>query len=162
LNSLARGFEIVLSYLFVFSVALNFVNAIARYLLGFTIEGSDDVAVYIMVAVVFLGFFVVTWRGQHLRMDVIAEKLPRRLQVVLGWIELLLLLALSAFVAFQSFSYASLMFELGGRSDTAHIPTWIAHATVPIGFGLAVIVTLWRILTRSVAQEAIPPKGRPS
>jgi TRAP-type C4-dicarboxylate transport system permease small subunit len=153
---LARAFELVLSYLFVISVVLNFTNALTRYLLGITLNGSDEVSVFILCIMVFAGLFVVTWRRQHLRMDVLLMRFPVPVQIGLGWIELLLTLVLSGFMAWQSYLYAARIFSLGSTSDIAHIPMWIVHAAVPLGFGITVLVCLWRIVSRDVQPAEHP------
>ena len=72
--------ERVLAFAFVFAVGLNFVNVIDRYLLGHSMMGADEVQIYIMVYMTFLGAVVVTSRKAHLRMDVLVQYFPRWFQ----------------------------------------------------------------------------------
>ena len=58
---------------FILAVMLNFTNVVGRYLFGLSLLGSDEVQVFIMVAMTFLGAAVVTRRNQHLRMDVLVQ-----------------------------------------------------------------------------------------
>ena len=145
----ARALELALAIVFLFTVGLNFANVVGRYVVGRSILWADEVQVFIMIAMTFLGAAVVAWRRQHLRMDVLARMLPRRLQKLLKLVELALMLALCGFVLVQSQDYASRMFQIGRTSDSAGIPMWIPHGSVAVGFGLMVLVCLAHIWTAS-------------
>jgi TRAP-type C4-dicarboxylate transport system permease small subunit len=116
---------------------------IGRYLLGLSLLGSDEVQVFIMVAMTFLGAAVVTRRNLHLRMDVLVRFFPRPVQIALRVAEQLLLVTLAGFVVMQSYNYAYRMFQIGRTSDMAGVPMWIPHGTVTLGFALVLIVAVW-------------------
>jgi len=139
-----RFLERVLSLAFVFAVALNFANVVGRYVLGYSILGADEVQIYIMVFMAFLGAAVVYWRRAHLRMDVLVQYFPAWLRTALRAAELALIVLLAGFVLVQSGSYAWQMFELDRKSDNAGIPMWIPHGAVALGFGLIALIALWR------------------
>jgi TRAP-type C4-dicarboxylate transport system permease small subunit len=104
------------------------------------------VQVFIMVGMTFLGAAVVTRRNQHLRMDVLVGFMPASIRVLLRIVEQLLLATLAAFVLTQSFFYARQMFRIGRSSDMAGVPMWIPHGVVALGFGLILIIALWRVI----------------
>jgi TRAP-type C4-dicarboxylate transport system permease small subunit len=142
----ARIIELGLALAFIVAVLLNFTNVVGRYLFGLSLLGSDEVQVFIMVAMTFLGAAVVTRRNMHLRMDVLLQLLPAGMRAVLRVAEQLLLIALAAFVLMQSYDYAQRMFRIGRVSDMAGVPMWIPHGTVLLGFGLILIVAIWGIV----------------
>ena len=144
LEGLTRAIETVLALAFVFAVGLNFANVIGRYVLGTSIIGADDVQIYIMVGMAFLGAAVVSWRRQHLRMDVLVQFYPVWLQGALRAVEFALVALLSVFVLVHSADYAWQMFALDRRSDNAGIPMWIPHGAVAAGFGLIALIALWQ------------------
>lgn len=143
-ETLMTAIRWLLAVAFAFAVALNFANVIGRYVLGQSMMGADEVQIYIMVAMAFLGAAVVSWRGEHLRMDVIAMALPRPVRTILRAAEMLLVIVLAGFVTTQSVRYAAEMFIFDRVSDNASIPMWIPHGLVAIGFGLIALVALWR------------------
>jgi TRAP-type C4-dicarboxylate transport system permease small subunit len=145
-DRVARALELGLALAFILAVLLNFGNVVGRYLFGISLLGSDEVQVFIMVGMTFLGAAVVTRRSQHLRMDVLVRFMPAPLQLALRIAEQLLLVALAGFVVSQSYFYASQMFRIGRTSDMAGVPMWIPHGIVALGFGLILIVTAWRIV----------------
>ena len=61
-DRIARIIEVALALAFIFAVLLNFANVVGRYLLGLSLLGADEVQIFIMVAMTFLGAAVVTRR----------------------------------------------------------------------------------------------------
>ena len=159
LNWLMWWFEYVLAYAFIAAVALNFVNVVGRYGFGFTILSADELQIFIMIFMTFLGAAVVAWANQHLRMDVLVNALPHSLRRLLRVVELVVIIALCAFVAWNSTYYADQMFNIGRVSDMARVPMWIPHGTVAVGFGLMALITFLQ-LVEAVTGRA-PVDGKP-
>ena len=139
-----RAIEQALALAFVAAVCLNFANVIGRYAFGRSILVADEIQIYIMVCMAFLGAAVVSWRNMHLRMDALVQFFPGRARTSLQAIELALVALLAGFVLVQSTNYAWQMFVLERRSDNAGIPMWIPHGIVGAGFGLIMLIALWR------------------
>lgn len=163
LDRLARVIELALALAFIFAVALNFGNVVGRYVFGVSLLGSDEVQIFIMVGMTFLGAAVVTRRNLHLRMDVMVRFLPAPAQYLLRIVEQLLLMALAGFVLTQSYLYARRMMMIGRTSDMAGIPMWIPHGTVALGFGLILIIAAWRVIhmARRKPEPAIRDEAGP-
>jgi len=162
-DRIARAIELALAIAFIFAVLLNFTNVVGRYLFGISLLGSDEVQVFIVVCVTFLGAAVVTRRNQHLRMDVLLQFMPEPLRIALRAAEQLLLIAIASFVLTQSFYYARQMLRIGRTSDMAGVPMWIPHGAVAAGFALILIVTVWRLIgmarrsPQTTSEEQIVP-----
>lgn len=156
--------ENILAVALILAVFLNFANVVGRYLFATTIRGGDEVEIYILIWTAFLGAVVVSWRRQHLRMDVLIRACPRRLRRIAAVAELVVTLAVSVFVASQSVAYVMLIFRIDARSDIAGIPTWIAHVAVTVGFVLMAAIAalrgsalLFGVGGEADAQDAAPP-----
>jgi TRAP-type C4-dicarboxylate transport system permease small subunit len=139
-----RLIEVVLALGFLLAVCLNFLNVIGRYLVGYTPSGTDEIQIYIMVWMAFVGAAIITWRDVHLRMDVLFQRFPARLRAIVRGFELAVFLTIANFVTLQSFYYVMRMFRLGQVSDLAEIPIWIPHAAVVVGFALMAVIVLRR------------------
>jgi TRAP-type C4-dicarboxylate transport system permease small subunit len=144
MERLMKAIERVLALAFIAAVCLNFANVIGRYGFGRSIAGADEIQIYIMVCMTFLGAAVVSWRRQHLRMDALVRFFPGNLRGVLRATEVALVAALAALVLVQSFRYTVQMALLGWTSDLAGIPTWIPHGAVALGFALILVVSFTR------------------
>jgi TRAP-type C4-dicarboxylate transport system permease small subunit len=144
-DRIARIIEVTLALAFIFAVLLNFANVLGRYLFGISLLGADEVQIFIMVGMTFLGAAVVTRRNLHLRMDVLVQYLPVPVRLALRVVEQVLLAAIAFFVLTQSYFYARQIFRIGRTSDMAGVPMWIPHGTVALGFGLILVVALWNL-----------------
>ena len=161
-DRVTRFIEIVLALAFILAVLLNFTNVIGRYLFGFALLGSDELQVFVMVAMTFLGAAVVTRRNEHLRMDVLVQFMPEPLRFALRIAEQILLVILAGFVLSQSWFYAGQMLRIGRTSDMAGVPMWIPHGFVALGFALILVIAGWRIFTtmmRRETQHSAPADG---
>ena len=127
-------------------MAINFVNVVSRYVFGTTFISADEVQIYIMVYIAFLGAAVATWRRVHLRMDVLAQRLPTGAQRTLAGAELALVLALAALVLYVSSQYVAQMASIDARSQNAGIPMWIPHSAIVIGFGLIAALSVLQVV----------------
>jgi TRAP-type C4-dicarboxylate transport system permease small subunit len=143
-DRVARVIELTLALAFILAILLNFSNVVGRYLFGVSLLGSDEVQVFIMVGMTFLGAAIVTRRNQHLRMDVLLQFMPAPVRAVLRLAEQLLLATLACFVLTQSYFYARQIFRIGRTSDMTGIPMWIPHGMVVLGFGLILVIAVWR------------------
>ena len=145
---LAFWIERILAIAFMAAVALSFVNVVGRYLLGVTVTWADEVQIYIMIWMAFLGAVVVSWRRMHLRMDLLFKMLPARLRQFVSLLELASMIVLAGVVLFLSGQYTYNMFTLNRLSDVAQLPMWIPHSGVALGFGLILLIALlhlWQV-----------------
>jgi len=163
LDRLTRIIELALAFAFIVAVLLNFTNVVGRYMFGLSLLGSDEVQVFIVVAMTFLGAVVVTRRNEHLRMDVLVQFMPEAAHLLLRIAEQLLLILLAGFVLSQSYFYAGQMLRIGRASDMAGVPMWIPHGSVALGFALVLLIACWRlatVITRREAEHAAPADGK--
>ena len=153
----------MLALAFIFAVLLNFTNVVGRYLFGISMLGADEVQIFIMVGMTFLGAVVVTRRNQHLRMDVLVRFMPAPVQYAAADRRAAAADAvLAGFVLTQSYFYARQMLRIGRTSDMAGVPMWIPHGAVALGFGLILIIALWRAVigTRRDERRSRPRTAR--
>jgi TRAP-type C4-dicarboxylate transport system permease small subunit len=143
-----RAIEVLLALALIGAVVLNFVNVVGRYGFGTGFYAADELQTYIMVYIAFLGAAVASWRGLHLRMDVLAQRLPTGMKRILSGAELVLVVILGGLVTWVAWQYVGQMYSLGARSQTAQIPMWIPHTALMLGFGLMVLLTVLRALGR--------------
>jgi TRAP-type C4-dicarboxylate transport system permease small subunit len=146
LDRLTWWIERALAYAFITAVALNFINVVGRYGFGSTILSADELQIFIMVFMAFLGAAVVAWRGQHLRMDVLVNALPASMRRVVRIAELVVIIILAGFVLWNSTYYAKQMYIFGRVSDMGRVPMWIPHSAVAAGFGLIALVACLRLV----------------
>jgi TRAP-type transport system small permease protein len=158
-DAIASGVERVLALALIAGIVLNFANVVGRYLAGFALTGVDEIEIYILIWIAFLGAALVTWRGQHLRMDVLLGGAPLAVRNGIALLEGIVLIAVASFVTVESARYVERIYALGAMSDIARVPTWIPHSAVCVGFGaiaLIVVVRTWQRLMRPHAPPGLP------
>ena len=157
IERLARLLTLALALAFVGAVALNFVNVVGRYVFATAILGADEVQVFIMVWMTFAGAAIVTWRNQHLRMDVLFDLLPARARRWIRLVEVVLMAVIAGFVVVQSVRFAALMVSVDRRSEAANLPMVIPHSAVVLGFTLMALLALVRLarLARGTEEKSI-------
>ena len=148
MDRLVGAVETVLALILIAAVLLNCLNIAGRYFFHYSITGSDEIEIFGMIAISFVGLMVVSWRDRHLRMDVLARSAPPWLQRVLAGIERLLILAVALLLLVVSFEYVDRMYQLNIISETTGIPMWIPHISVTLGFVLTVLVIVVQIIAR--------------
>ena len=141
-----RGLAALLGLVLLFVIALNFSNVIGRYVLGRTFLGADEIEVYLLVAMAFLGAVVVSWERRHLRMDILVGALPAAPRALLRAVELAATALVTGFAALQSADYTGRIYAFGTRSDMAGIPTWLPHGAVTAGLSGVALVALWQLV----------------
>lgn len=141
----ATRVQMALGICLMIAVVLNFANVVARYVFNTALFGIEEVQVYLIVAVAFLGTPVVMFRKDHLRMDALSYRFPRPIRRGLTRLELLTIVALCGFTAYQSYLYTSQMLSLDRKSDLMGIPMWIPHGAVALGLTVTALIALRRL-----------------
>jgi C4-dicarboxylate transporter, DctQ subunit len=144
----AARFESVLAALLIAAVVMNVVNVVSRYVFGESILGADEIQVYLMIAMAFLGAAVASVRHAHLRMDVLTRSFRPATRSALERIEALLTAGVCGLVTVVATQYTLRIYSLASRSENAHIPMWIPHSLVAIGFASMTLVAVVRIFGR--------------
>lgn len=147
----------LLALMFIAAVAMSFANAVGRYVWGTTFRGADELQVYIMVAITFVGAGIVAWQNRHLRLDVLIGVAPRRVRKLVGLAETALALVICGFMIKLSFAYVQRLYGFGMTSDTAGLPLWIPHSTLVIGFSLIGLAYILRLFKIYAPNEEQPP-----
>jgi TRAP-type transport system small permease protein len=136
--------RIVIAALLGLSVALNLANVVGRYALHAPIEGAEEVMLFFMVGIVFIGASIVSWEGGHIRMDIVVAMLPAGVQRALGILSDLAMIAVCAIVIWLGFPVIHQLALFNERSQAANVPLAIPESLIPIGLALVIISTLLR------------------
>lgn len=145
IDSLIKKADFLFGIVFACVVFLNFVSAAMRYTGMPALIGADEVQVYLMVWLIFLGAAIVAWRHHNLRMDVLIEKLNPTINWYRGFLEAFLMLIVCGVMTWISFGFVEQMMSMGQASDGAGIPMWIPHSALLIGFLLMTLSAIFRI-----------------
>jgi len=138
----------LLGLLLIAMVLLNVANAAGRYLFGRAIDGSDEILVFSMVWIVFIGLVLVTRTDRHLGFDLAARLFRGRWGALRSGLLDIGLAVLAGYVALQSFGFVDRLARLGQVSMAAGIPMAVPHAAVLVGMALTSLLAGLRGLVR--------------
>lgn len=125
-----------------------FYEIFVRYLFDAPTLWAQDVSVYLLLWVAFLGLAPAEKSGQHIRIDLVYTRLPA---VVRGWLEIAMHLAVAGFALVAAWSGTAIVIQslrLGRKSMSLFtVPMWIPQLALPVGFLLLAVVCLARAWT---------------
>jgi len=136
--------RLIIGSLILFGIAINFANVLGRYLFLAPIVWAEEIMIYSMVWMVFIGAVLVSWDGHHLKMDFFSIMLPSPFKEIMNFTGVVCFLLVAIFVLPQTFTVTELMFRLDQRSVVAEIPMVIPHFAILLGFIMMFIVIVWR------------------
>lgn len=146
LDRAVSGLLWVLGLCLLAMIALTMVNVIGRYVFSRALLWADEVAVFGMIALTWIGAVVSGWRGTEIRMDILANLMPPAVQRWLGAVQQAAIAVLCAWVAWQSLTFITRAFRFGMRSDASGTPMWAMHALIPASLTLIAAIAALRCL----------------
>jgi TRAP-type C4-dicarboxylate transport system permease small subunit len=124
---------------------LETVAVIARRLLHNPLHFEDEYSAYMMVFCVFLGGAFTLLKDAHVRVDLIAIRLPEGIRVFLRALTSCFALVFCSILTLQSAKLAVYYREIGHQSlSVLETPTWIPATIIPIG---AAILSLQMVVS---------------
>lgn len=145
--ALVRLARLAATLILVGAVILNFCNIVGRYFLDDPIEWAEEVMLFLMVGIVFLGAVPVAAEGRHIKMDILVNMLPRRgrraFEILGGVIEI----AAALTIVWVGWPVIEQLYLFDQRSQAANMPLFIPQALVPIGLALLALATAARLIT---------------
>lgn len=134
----------IVGVLILAGIAVNFGNVIGRYVFLQPLIWADETMVFIMVWTVFMGAVLVSFEGQHLKMDFFSIMLPSPWKEIINGIAAVSFLAVCVFVVPQTWTVVKLVWDFGQRSVVAEIPMVIPHSALLLGFVLMFLAVALR------------------
>lgn len=144
-NDLMNVIRIIIGALLTLSVLLNFANVIGRYVLHAPIVGAEEVMLYFMIAIVFLGCGAVAWEGRHIKMDILVDRFPKKLQFATRVFSEVTAIVVAVVVIYLALPVIVHLYQFNERSQAANVPLFIPQAFVAIGFFLLIVGTIGRL-----------------
>jgi TRAP-type C4-dicarboxylate transport system permease small subunit len=162
IRSLVAGIRVLISVLLLIAIALNFANIIGRYIFSAPINLAEEVMLFLLVAVVFLGSSVVSWEGRQIRMDVFLHMLPATTRHWLEVLSDLVTIGVSLALVWFAWPVISMLVEFDQRSQTANVPLFVPQALIPIGLALTALLTVARLVQDAQRREVSADQHNPS
>lgn len=148
LSMIARvsgAIQVALAFVLMAMVLLCCTNIALRYFFGTSYLAADELLVFGMVAIAFLGAISISSERQHLRMDVLVHAAPPAVKRLLGVLESLVTAGAAGFMTWASAGFVQRVYAMDQRSSMADLPMWLPHGTVLVCFGSIALIAVLRI-----------------
>ena len=136
--------RLIIGTLILVGIVINFANVVGRYVFLEPIIWAEEIMIYIMVWTVFVGAVLVSFEGQHLKMDFFSVKLPSPWKETINFISTAAVLLVCVFMIPNDWTVVKLMWQNDQRSVVAEIPMVIPHFALLLGFVLIFIAVAVR------------------
>ena len=151
------GIAGTISTLLILAIFFLIIYAIAqRYFLDTPLKWGDEMAGYLLVAMVMFGAAEALRRGDHIAIDLLVNRLPvrgRRFAAAFSWFAVL---AISLIIAYSAYEAVTFAYSFDSYSPGyLEAPMWIPKLTVLLGAGLMSLLALAR-LARVLVQRSTP------
>tara|TARA_R110002110_G_scaffold49783_5_gene147854 strand:+ start:3809 stop:4405 length:597 start_codon:yes stop_codon:yes gene_type:complete len=144
--------RVIIGTMILIGILINVANVIGRYLFLEPIIWAEEIMIYIMVWTVFIGAILVTYEGQHLKMDVFSVMLPSPYKEIINFIAVLSFLLVCFYIVPNNWIVVELMFNNDQRSVVAEVPMVIPHFALLAGFVLMFIAIVVRFRAHVTGQ----------
>jgi len=134
-------------------------DILARTIWNTSLEISDEIGGYMLVAITFLGLAVVKAHDGFHRTDYLQSRLPPKAQVAFSILFDLLALGVALILLWQYFRYTASRFEGGNTAPTRlGTPQWIP--AVPMVLGMAAyVMAILASAVRNLRKLKAPSEG---
>lgn len=146
----------IIGTMILIGILINIANVIGRYVFLEPIIWAEEIMIYIMVWTVFIGAILVSYEGQHLKMDVFSIMLPSPYKEIINFVATASVLLVCIYVIPNNWVVVELMWNNDQRSVVAEVPMVIPHFALLFGFVMifvAIVVRFRSHITGTLVSE---------
>lgn len=129
-------------------VFVSCTNIVLRYVFEVNWLAADELQVFVMIGLAFLGTIVVSAESRQLRLDLLGQINAPWLQFMLGTLESTVAALVCGFVAYHSWTFLLRIYAMGQKGGSSGIPMWVPHSAVTICFAALTLLALAKLLDR--------------
>lgn len=119
-------------------VAVNFLNAVARYLLGIAPVGADELMVYVLIWSVMIAAILSLALRAHINVNLLPSYAGGRLRHLLHMVHDAAAVLAGAYASYASWLFIGRIARIGVKSMGLGLPMTVPHGALLVGFaGLA-------------------------
>lgn len=125
-----------------------FLQVVSRYVFNAAFSWSEELALILFVWSIYLGATAAIRRRQHLRLEIVLDKLNPRMRLVFDLIGNLVFALFCCVIMFGVMPIVQRLMNSGVSTAVLSIPKWINYAMLPAMFALMV----FRLIQDSAAR----------
>ena len=115
------------------STALIFAQVVMRYVFGYSLSWSEELARYMFVWQTWVSTGYAVKKRRHIRITSLVDLTTGTTRALLELIVLAIWFAFSVFLGYESLGLCGMLYNQGQTSTAIGLPMWIAYLSVPVG-----------------------------
>jgi TRAP-type C4-dicarboxylate transport system permease small subunit len=115
-------------------VGINVINAMGRYLFGYSITGADELMVYAVVWMVMAGAIISLANRDHISVNLLPTYATGRFRRILHIVHDLAAVLACSYATYASYGFLAKISRLGTTSMGLGIPMSVPHMALLVGF----------------------------
>lgn len=159
IDAAAAALGKALSWLVLAAVVVSSVNATIRFVFNASSNAWLEAQWYLFGAVFLLGAGYTLLRGEHIKIDIVAARLPRRVR---DWIDIVghvvFLIPFCLVMIYGGWAFFTRSFVSGEYSSSAGgLILWPAKLLIPLGFALLLAQGVSELIKRIAVMRGLMP-----
>ncbi|PLW76589.1 TRAP transporter small permease [Cohaesibacter celericrescens] len=143
---LARFESFAMAFCMALAISLTFLQVVLRYAFNAPLYWTEEVVLYSIVAMSFIGISFGFSRASHISVDILKAFMPKRYERTLRIISLILGAVFGLTVLWLGWRLTAVTFSRGQLSPALRIPMAYVYAVIPIAGGAATFRYLLSLL----------------
>ena len=148
LDSLSRWMGYVSSVLIIVLMLLVTADVCGRYFFDSPVTGASELARFMMIIIVFPALAWTALSGKHIKVDLVMERFPPRVQLIVNIFMLLGVLAVYSIIAWRAALYSM---EVDNITSTLELPQAFFYWVMTVGFAVF-CVSIIALVIKNIAE----------
>ena len=150
LDSLSRWMAYVSAVTIIVLMLLVVADVCGRYFFNNPITGASELASFLMIVIVFPALAWAALMGKHVKVDLVMERFPPRVQTIVNSIMLLAALGTYIIITWRSFLESMAVRDVTSLLRLPHAPFYWVMVAGWFVFCLSIIVLVIQNITKAV------------
>ena len=130
-------------------------NIIMRSVFTISLNGTIEIGSDMMIPVAFCALPAVTYFGVHIKVDLLARRMPNSVQSLLRAFNLIVVTVICATTAYYVFEKCLSVKEAGTFGDALHIPFYPFYAIISIMLWLCTFCSVYNLVHLFLVKEEV-------
>lgn len=157
LERFTRGIEWIAAIFLAAITLLIVASAIGRYVFAMPIPDAFDVSRLMLGVAIMWGFASVGFRGSHIKVDLVAEMLPRRARRICDLVAWSVLLGFTVLLGWKMLARVLSAQASGEATFDLRLPAWPFLALICAGAMVSAVAVLARIIIIATGRGTLDP-----
>ncbi|WP_158738122.1 TRAP transporter small permease [Alteribacillus sp. YIM 98480] len=138
----------LIGLLMLLSLFLLFLNVILREMVNFSFVGIENISIFLIMWIVFIGSGLVFWNDEHISMDFLYDILPLPLRPIIKIIIDILVIITSLLLLYYGSLITNQLYQLNQMSSDGLVPLYMVMMSIPLGAFITLLFFGYKFVKR--------------